>query len=387
MPLHLKTSIIAGSRFDTIPGTAHFLEHMLVAGTQRFPSKNLIAEHIQKVGGDFGASTNPDILRLWLEVAESQDLHTGIEILSECLTKSTFEQKTIENERGAIFSELKSWKTNPKEYIFDVSRRLTFQKTPIGGGVLGSEEGVKSIQKDTMLTHLGACIHSGRIAFVASGDIDIDVLTDELNSIEINTGERFKTSAPLPIFSEKKTDLELYPGVTQLQVILSCRIMVDSYKEYCALKVINQILSSGRGSRLATKLRYENGLIYTVAGNVTSSIDWGSLGIKLSCDKNNYEKTIRLIFEEFDNLNKNNISSVELENTKSRISKGQIRSLQTSESWARFHEEYCLFNPDEVKTVEDYIETVQELSLDDIAGVITKYLDKNNFFTAICGEK
>ena len=55
MPIYLRTTFFAGSRFDSIPGTAHFLEHMLLVGTKKFPTKNSMTEYIQKVGGEFAS--------------------------------------------------------------------------------------------------------------------------------------------------------------------------------------------------------------------------------------------------------------------------------------------------------------------------------------------
>ena len=43
MPVNIRVSFLAGSRFDQIgkEGSAHFLEHMLVAGTKNFPTNPL----------------------------------------------------------------------------------------------------------------------------------------------------------------------------------------------------------------------------------------------------------------------------------------------------------------------------------------------------------
>ena len=60
MPICFRINFFAGSRFDSIPGTVHFLEHVLVAGTEKFPSKDKLAEPLEKIGGNFSASTDLD---------------------------------------------------------------------------------------------------------------------------------------------------------------------------------------------------------------------------------------------------------------------------------------------------------------------------------------
>ena len=45
-----------------------------------------------------------------------------------------------------------------------------------------------------------------------------------------------------------------------------------------------------------------------------------------------------------------------------------------------------MFYPNDMKTIDDYIETINSLNLKDISAVIVKYLKKENFLMAICGD-
>lgn len=386
MPVYIQAVFIAGSRFDEVPGTAHFLEHMLVAGTERFHSKNLIAEHIQRVGGEFGASTNMDTLSMWLEIPEADDFDIGIDILSECLTKPLFDEKTIEAERGSILSELKDKKANPSKFIADVSRRIAFQNTSLENSNLGSEETIKSINKPRLLEYYKNFIHSGRLSFFVSGDIELNLLIEKLNSIKIQEGDFFRPSGRLPIVNDQKAMIEPYVGNTQLQVTLTSRTSIETYEEFCALLVLNQVLSVGRSSRLMTKLRYENGLVYTINGLVMNAPDWGRYDISFSCNSGDYLKVRDMIFAEFDNLRLNNVSEKELVDTKARVLKGLVRGMQTSASWVSAHVGNGLNYPEEIKTIEDYISTIEKLKLEDIKRIIDKCLNEKSFFSAICGD-
>ncbi len=54
-PLFVKTCFLAGSRFNPEgkDGLAHFVEHMLVAGTKKFRSKDLLSMFLERYGGSF----------------------------------------------------------------------------------------------------------------------------------------------------------------------------------------------------------------------------------------------------------------------------------------------------------------------------------------------
>lgn len=386
MPIYIRASFFAGSRFDEITGTAHFLEHILTAGTQKFPSKNLIAEYIQEVGGEFSAGTSNNVLHFNVEIPEKSDLRIGVEVIRECLTRSLFDSKIIETERGSIYSEINAKRSNPKEYVWEVSRRITLSPTNASRSTLGTIEEVSSIHPDLLKSFFNTHIHSGNVAFIVSGDVEIDSLLSELEKIDLPAGEKFIIDAPLPIVRDKIFEVENYPNLDQLQVVLSNRVLFDSYKEYCAFAVLNNILAVGRGSRLMTKLRYKTGIVYSISGSLFEGPDYGTFGINFSCDKKNYEQAKQLIFGEFENLKKNNIENSEFQRTKSKISKGLIRLRQTSESWVKAHENEALFNSSSMKTSEDYINTINELTVKDIKHVIDKYLIEKDFYTAVCGD-
>ena len=85
-----------GSRDETeeINGTAHFLEHMAFKGTKTRSAKEIV-QTIDNVGGTITAATSKEwtayITRLLAE-----DLHLGVDIISDILQNSTFESKELE---------------------------------------------------------------------------------------------------------------------------------------------------------------------------------------------------------------------------------------------------------------------------------------------------
>jgi predicted Zn-dependent peptidase len=62
----------AGSRFETAEenGLAHFLEHMLFRGTERFPSAFRLNDAVERLGGTLAASTAPDATELSVSLPE-----------------------------------------------------------------------------------------------------------------------------------------------------------------------------------------------------------------------------------------------------------------------------------------------------------------------------
>ena len=108
-----------GGRDETkdINGVAHLLEHMAFKGTS---TKNAlqIAETIENVGGDINAYTSKEITAYYVKLL-ADDLHYGIDILTDILQNSTFAEDELNRERGEI--------DIPKELsnLFDKEEKMT----------------------------------------------------------------------------------------------------------------------------------------------------------------------------------------------------------------------------------------------------------------------
>ncbi len=71
----------AGYLHDEYPGTAHFLEHLLFMGSEKYPEQNDYHSYIQINGGQDNAFT-ADIMTCYYLALETSFLKKGIEILS-----------------------------------------------------------------------------------------------------------------------------------------------------------------------------------------------------------------------------------------------------------------------------------------------------------------
>ena len=49
-----------GYLFDTVPGIAHFLEHMMFMGSRKYPQENMYQQYLNQHGGSSNAFTVTD---------------------------------------------------------------------------------------------------------------------------------------------------------------------------------------------------------------------------------------------------------------------------------------------------------------------------------------
>ncbi|HYB71658.1 MAG TPA: pitrilysin family protein, partial [Candidatus Bathyarchaeia archaeon] len=119
-------------------GYAHFQEHMLFKGTDKF-GPGYIDRTVEGVGGRSNAMTSFDYTEFYL-VLPSDATAMGTELLSDMAFRSTFAPDEIAREREVIFEEARIEQDNPRTAIVRQLYALVFSGTTYGRPVLGTRE-------------------------------------------------------------------------------------------------------------------------------------------------------------------------------------------------------------------------------------------------------
>ena len=93
-----------GCWHDTFEGIAHFLEHLLFLGNEKFPDTNSLQKYLSESGGFSNAYTDDSKTVYYFET-EHTFLEKGIEQISNFFIKPLFLQKHIDTEKKIINSE------------------------------------------------------------------------------------------------------------------------------------------------------------------------------------------------------------------------------------------------------------------------------------------
>ena len=190
-----------GGRDETkeINGVAHLLEHMAFKGTKT-KSALEIMEKVESVGGYINAYTSEEITAYWVKML-SQDLHIGIDIISDILQNSTFEPKELERERGVILQEIGMYLDTPAHMVGDYWLKTAFPDQPIGRLILGKKEIIKSIEREKIVNFMQSNYHPSKMVVSAAGKINHDEFVEQNFMNEV-----MENPALIPEFNNYKTE-------------------------------------------------------------------------------------------------------------------------------------------------------------------------------------
>ncbi|WP_322845036.1 pyrroloquinoline quinone biosynthesis protein PqqF [Pseudomonas sp. B33.4] len=94
------------------PGLAHFLEHLLFLGTERFPTNEGLMAYVQGHGGQVNASTRERTTEVFFELP-TRSFSAGLERLSDMLAKPRMNLEDQLREREVLQAEFVAWSQNP----------------------------------------------------------------------------------------------------------------------------------------------------------------------------------------------------------------------------------------------------------------------------------
>ncbi|KAA0196062.1 putative m16 family peptidase [Fasciolopsis buskii] len=107
-----------------LPGLAHFCEHMLFLGTERFPTENTYSKFISEHGGQCNAATKPDETSFAFDINPA-NLEGALDIFSQFFISPLFTESATLREVNAIHAEYEKNLTNDTRRLFQLERSLS----------------------------------------------------------------------------------------------------------------------------------------------------------------------------------------------------------------------------------------------------------------------
>jgi len=389
-PLDVDVRFLAGSRFDPIgkEGLAHFTEHMMAVGSEKFKSKDLLSMYLERYGGSFVLSTSNSFISIGADIGEMQDSDILISFLNEVINRPLFDNKSFKTEKGSIINEIGNSKNSPWRILWEAYSKILYKNTPMARDVLGTEETVKKITLKDVINYYEKNITSKNCTIIASGDIKIEELVKKIEQkikFKNNKGENNINKNPYAL-PEKGGSVTVQNKLSTQTLVSICYRVGSEFEYSTALDVIEMVLGGGRASRLHKKLRYEKGLVYGVSASYNTYQDVGSFSINTTTSEKDVSEVLKIILDEIENIKKKGVTKEELDFVKDKISKSAKKKLQTSEDWVVVNATNETIRRDG-KTNIDFINEIMETTNKDVIDIANKYFSKEKVFYGFCGNK
>ena len=151
-------------------GMAHFLEHLVFKGGEKFPTYRDVNEAAERIGAVLNAYTSHDLVAFHITV-RAESAAAAVDLLSDFAGRPRIDPEELDRERGVVIQEINRAYDQPStvaEYLID---RAAFGEHPLGRTVLGPEENLRSFTREGIVAfreRRWAGSHGG--AFAQLGD-------------------------------------------------------------------------------------------------------------------------------------------------------------------------------------------------------------------------
>src|SRR6267154_196299 len=128
-------------------GMAHFLEHLVFKGGEKYPTYKDVNETAERLGGALNAYTSHDLADFHITV-RAESAAPAIDLLSDFVGRPRLDAEELDRERGVVIQEINRAFDQPSmiaEYLID---RAAFGEHPLGRTVLGPEENLRSFTRE-----------------------------------------------------------------------------------------------------------------------------------------------------------------------------------------------------------------------------------------------
>ncbi|WP_165248653.1 M16 family metallopeptidase [Paludisphaera soli] len=240
--------------FDEPPGKsgiAHFLEHMLFKGTERFP-KGSIDQMAFVAGGQANADTGEDRTHYWFSLpADRWEL--ALEIEADRMTSARFDPREVEAERQVVGEERARDAESALARLEQNHQALSYLRHPYRNPVLGWPRDLASITVDDLEAFYRRHYRPDGAVVVFAGDLDperaLDRVEERFGPIPPGATPRLRADGDESPQSGRR-DFVLAEADALPRGIFGWHTVPSHHADAPALDVLADVLSAGRRSRL-----------------------------------------------------------------------------------------------------------------------------------------
>ena len=368
----------AGSRHEarTEAGLAHFIEHMVFKGTDRYPSARRLSEAIEGVGGALNAATDKEMTMFWAKVP-AQHLALAVEVLAEMVFRSVFDPGEVEKERLVVIEELRMYQDNPQDHVATLFDEVMWPDHPLGWDTAGTEETVRSLGRDDCRRFLEAHYRGDRVVAAVAGGVDAGpasrLLAEAIDG-RVAPGVAPEALPARPLAAEAERLRLVQRRTEQANVCLGARSLSYNHPDRFVVDLLTTVLGEGMSSRLFLHLREERGLAYDVHSFTVKHRDSGALGIYIGCDPRRAAAAIEAAVAELVELAEAPVGDVELRKARMQTEGRLLLQLESTSSLCTYLGQQELLT-DEILLPAQVIEALEAVTAEDIRRVARETLE------------
>ena len=246
-------------------GMAHFLEHLVFKGGQKYDDYRKVNQTAETMGAVLNAYTSHDLVAFHI-TCRAEVAAEAIDLLTDFVGRPKIDADELDRERGVVIQEINRAHDQPSVLAEHLIDRAAFGEHPLGRPVLGPADHLRTFSRDDVLTFRRRQWAGARGGAFLVGNLDHLPENSELAEAfgrfpSISSNGAFE---PAPAFAPQTLVEERDSNQSHLRMSYRPGIEARDARGRAALAVYSTLLGGSMGSRLFDEIREQRGLAYSV---------------------------------------------------------------------------------------------------------------------------
>lgn len=312
----------AAHETDELDGMSHFLEHMFFQGSEGMPPGEF-TRRMTATGGGINAQTGHDRTSYFVYNAPSEALPGIIQTRAQFIQRPTFLDPQLAKEAGVVVNEIKMYHSMPAYSRDSGIEALLWDGSGYRRTVLGPEENIRRFTREQMVNYYRQHYGPHNRSIIAVGDFDLaktlDMVANEYNLPHPEPEKPYTVPTYLPrVLPQGTTHLDVTRQMKMalLGVAFNGPATTDTdqeAKDRVALRLVSNVLGSGKTSRLYDTLVEQSGLASNVNTMFYRARKKSALSIAVDTTPAQAQDTVATVRRELKRLYEEGITQPELD--------------------------------------------------------------------------
>jgi predicted Zn-dependent peptidase len=318
-------------------GMAHFLEHLVFKGGQKYDDYRKVNETAEHMGAMLNAYTSHDLVAFHI-TSRAEVAGEAIDLLTDFVGRPKIDAEELDRERGVVIQEIARAHDQPAVLAEQLIDRAAFGDHPLGRPVLGPEEHLRTFTREAIVEFRRRQWAGSRGGAFLVGNLDS--LPDDSELAELFT--RFPSisanggSEPAPPFEPRTLVEERDSNQSHLRMSYRPSIDTRDPAQRAALGVYSTLLGGSMGSRLFDEIREQRGLAYSVYSVDHAFADVPILQLSAGLDSGKTVEAYTRMGEIVDELRANGPTDDEFERARAFAAGRRVLAFENTNAVARY---------------------------------------------------
>jgi len=350
-------------------GIAHFLEHLVFKGGEKYPTYRDVNAAAERIGAVLNAYTSHDLVAFHITCRAGVALEAA-DLLTDFVARARIDPDELERERGVVVQEIARAHDQPAALAEQLIDEAVFGEHPLGRPVLGPAEHLReTLTREDILAFRARRWAPEAGAAFAVGNLDA-LRGPELGELlsrlpALPTPEPYE---PAPAFAPRVLVCERDSNQSHLRLSYRPPVDVSDPRQRAALTIYSTLLGGSMGSRLFDEIREQRGLAYSVSSFPHAYADCAVLQLSAGLDSSKcveaYQRMRAIVAE----LREQGPTREEVERARAYAAGARAIAFENSGAVARYAAQQAIVFREEVDP-DRALELLDAVGYDEVSAV------------------